>query len=731
MDNSEVHFSDLNNMINGTINILTNINANVYDKNIFPLKTYKKYLDNVILIQQKLGKNIFDIMIMVSPIYFLIYNINTVPYGKNININFNDVITYFEKYSNNKTLVLYNYVDEMSIYFYEYMHVYNLLNNDINNVFIISKNNYILDGILKYNKHHRKKINLSYFLYTYEFDRYPLLKSYFEENGVNPIVIKHKLYKKTMQYIKKNMIGNYNLFIIDFIIYIKTLAYARSSVNIQTIIQLIFMGLNNLTENATLIINSPVIHQQSILDFFIYIGTFFNSFFTKSCEFSYYGELFLSYIFKGFNKNNYKDNSEGFSLLYDYDDSYGYNFSFNRNEYNFFKKYTDHPYNDYNKIENIVNLNISQKNTKVIDKIYKQYKSMIKYNINENIKYLVNIMDTYYHRYDLSYIKELSYKNFNIAYEYAIKHNIPLKTNYKKEKILLDIFKKNVHSFNFNLKTIKYEIDINTDNYIIGNYDKIVNTFELLKYNKFIHTNYEELDINNKKTIMDNIYYKEIINLYNNINIFDTYVNKIYYYTNNNDTLLSHTKFYINNHHSNLSPMYKHIKISNNKKYNKASILLCNGDNILSILYGLLYTKVNGTTILKISLNYNLQMIMLLITFKCSYKKFFLLKPYNIILNNYIYIIGINKVLFTNVEINNLEYIKNQYDNNIIVYPTKKININFYQKYINIIEKIMTTNSDLNDFIKFYNINKNDKNNKLEKYLKNIVLYAQNNEHDN
>jgi hypothetical protein len=92
MDNSEVHFSDLNNMINGTINILTNINANVYDKNIFPLKTYKKYLDNVILIQQKLGKNIFDIMIMVSPIYFLIYNINTVPYGKNININFNGII---------------------------------------------------------------------------------------------------------------------------------------------------------------------------------------------------------------------------------------------------------------------------------------------------------------------------------------------------------------------------------------------------------------------------------------------------------------------------------------------------------------------------------------------------------------------------------------------------------------------------------------------------------------
>lgn len=731
-----------------------NEDVSVYDSNIFSIRQYNKYLNIINDVTHKLGETFYNINDILTIKRHLSHT-HPLSIGSLSGNRFIDIKKRLYNLTEDGNLSVLSKKDTDIILSYKFVHFLSLdcymivrdmeLLKKKNNVFVISKNVYLLDGIICYMKNHLLNYDpklVTYYLYLENIKQSNNYDNeYLKNNNINPLYIKNGLNKQVFDNINKTNDTLYDLFIIDVNIYIKTLIIGRSSYGFQELLAIIIYGIKKINIGGNIIICSPYIHQKAIINFYIYLRTFFKNIIIKTSDFTYYTDILIYIIceeYKGIDNINKLENVH--NELYRNDNTGGYNFSFNKTEYDLFNKYTDHSYNEYNKIASIVKI----KETSTVKKFYTNYKNLLIEKYINHTRYINDIYTYYINRNDINYTKKILKENINLAISYAIKKKLSMDKWVDTENIDKIIYEQSIRNFYEQIHSIKSNI-VTESKYIIGNYkhikngcnvDVIITDYNikcnrckpLLKLVNNYETKFDKNIKHNNKNIHNNwIEIKEILDEINILNDTNDKSINILYIDSNNTNIEEYMKYYIDN--NKMIPNYTHttVKYTTDINYyekyrNTVDILICdyniiNGDNMILIL-GLILVKNNGNIMIESNINNDMQYLSILYIIHKIYNKVYIYKPVRFVPNTKYYIIGIGKRSLVITEINNLQYILKKMSDGIKIYPVNEIDNKFCEQYRIVKQKILNNNITFNDF---YNYVSNNKNKESIKYLKKMI----------
>jgi FtsJ-like methyltransferase len=331
----------------------------------------------------------------------------------------------------NVTILAYEFESSLSIYFFHLLNRF--LQPPKNTKYLcISKNHYLIDGIILYSRLHSQKDveqNIHLLLYNYNYEPATKVRNYLETNNIETGLIDETMNNDWIQkWDSKLEMTDYS--IVDMIIGIDELSPIRYSFMFQSEIPAIILSLKKLNKGGVLAINATLIPNKMIFNFFSFLSCFFDEVFIddfSESELHTTGQLMHSIVvFKGYtglDDENMKHLMELNRMMYELDDTGGYRFNTNdtviKELFNFKSSQKEDVATEY--VTNIFDISSPE-----IDEQYSKYKEYVKMKMLGSIRNFTQRMDKFLNKDDEKKIGELCKNSKALALYLAKKYEFPL-----------------------------------------------------------------------------------------------------------------------------------------------------------------------------------------------------------------------------------------------------------------------------------------------------------------
>lgn len=331
----------------------------------------------------------------------------------------------------NVTILAYVFESFISMYFFNILTSY-LKPKKGTKYLCLSKNHYLIDGIILYSRLHSQKDvyqDIYLLLYKYNYKTIPKVHNYLETNN-----IEYGLIDETMDndWIQKwnDKLSMTDYAIVDVIIGIDELSPVRYSFIFQSEISAIILSLKKLNKGGVLAIYVTLIPNKMIFNFLSFLSCFFvESFIPDFAEsdFNGIGQLMHSIVifdgYKGMDAENMRHLMELNKRMYELDNTGGYKFNTNdtviKELFNFKSSQREDAATEY--VTNIFNINSPE-----IDEQYAKYKEYVKMKLLGSIRNFTERMDKFLNKDDEKKIAKLCKNSKAIALYLAKKYDFPL-----------------------------------------------------------------------------------------------------------------------------------------------------------------------------------------------------------------------------------------------------------------------------------------------------------------
>jgi len=224
------------------------------------------------------------------------------------------------------SLLKYPFTISVSVLFYEAFKFFNLLQKDTKTL-IFAKNIAAMETFVYYQRYVNfsfkiKNLTVALSEYNPKMDNYTT-HNFMRTNRIKPIPFTSQLNNSNLKKLENQISNEYNFIFIDIIMRIRELTTIRPY-SFQNTLSIITLALKKLSKGGDLMIYVPDITNKLVLNFYIYLGTYFETGFIYDSEKLTSFKNFSVLIYKNYkgigkeidkfyeiNEQNYKCDSEG------------------------------------------------------------------------------------------------------------------------------------------------------------------------------------------------------------------------------------------------------------------------------------------------------------------------------------------------------------------------------------------------------------------------------------